>query len=63
MNVSSVVSPSTELQGTVQSQVQVAVLKKEIDQNAQQAAALIEALPEPPKAEAGQPGANVNTYA
>ena len=62
MSVSSVVSPTTELSNTVQGQVQVAMLKKAIDLEASQAAQLIQALPQPPKAEPGQPGAVVNTY-
>jgi len=52
---------TTEKAADVQSQVQVSVVKKAIDIQAQQAQQLIESLPRP--VSPGQPGGVINTKA
>ena len=47
----------------VQGQVQVKMLRKQMDMQEAQMALLLQAIPEPPKAAPGQPGAIVNTFA
>ena len=47
----------------VQGQAQVAMLKKAMEIQAQSAAQLIQALPQPQPVQPGQPGGIVNTYA
>jgi hypothetical protein len=56
-------SVSTDALATVQGVAQVAVLKKAMQMQAQSAAQLVEALPQPQPVAPGQPGAIVNTYA
>jgi len=56
-------SVSTDALATVQGVAQVAVLKKAMQMQAQSAAQLVEALPQPQPVSPGQPGAIVNTYA
>jgi hypothetical protein len=60
---SMVASVSTGDLASVQGQAQVAVLKKAMQIQAQSAAQLVQALPQPQPVSPGQPGALVNTYA
>ena len=53
--------PSTEQMGTVRANVQVEMLKKAMDSQAQQAAQLVQSVQ--PAPQPGQPGAIVNTFA
>lgn len=63
MEVSAVRSPATEQLGTVQGQVQVTMLKKQMDLQEQQVTQLLQALPQPQPVEPGQPGALIDTFA
>ncbi|WP_374398838.1 YjfB family protein [Niveibacterium sp.] len=54
---------SEQALGTVKGAAQVAVLKKSLEMQGQSALQLVQALPQPPAVQAGQPGALVNTYA
>lgn len=63
MDVSAVSSPSTDQLGSVQSQAQISMLKKQTDLQAQQAQQLIDSVPQPKPVQPGQPGGVVNTFA
>ncbi|GAA5170844.1 YjfB family protein [Viridibacterium curvum] len=54
---------TTESVSSVRGEAQVAVLKKAVDAEAQQAAQLVEALPKLPPVSPGQPGGIINTRA
>ncbi|QSI75571.1 MULTISPECIES: putative motility protein [Niveibacterium] len=54
---------SDQAMGTVKGAAQIAVLKKSMEMQGQSALQLVQALPQPPAAAPGQPGALVNTYA
>ena len=59
----SVSSPSMDQLGSVQGQAQIAMLKKATDLRAQQVEQLLQAVPQPATAQAGQPGGVINTFA
>lgn len=54
---------SDQAMGTVKGAAQIAVLKKSMEMEGQSALQLVQALPQPPAAQPGQPGALVNLYA
>ncbi|MBU6260828.1 MAG: putative motility protein [Burkholderiales bacterium] len=58
-----VVNASNADPGTVQGSAAISVLKRAIDSQAQGAAQLIAALPQPAPVAAGSPGALLNVYA
>ena len=54
---------TTEKLADVQGQVQVSMVKKTMDQEAQQAQQLIDSVPKPVPVSPGQPGGVINTHA
>ncbi|WP_341675661.1 putative motility protein [Niveibacterium sp. SC-1] len=64
MDVSSLAASASQAKlESVQGQASVAVLKKSMDIQQQQALQLLEALPQPVPVAPGQPGGVVNTFA